>query len=75
MQASVFIAVSLDGFIASPDGDIDFLNQHPSSNPEEDFGYYAFIETVDAILWGVRALKKFCHLTAIGPMNRCPCLF
>ena len=40
MKASVFIAATLDGYIATPDGDIDFLNQHPSTNPDEDFGYH-----------------------------------
>ena len=58
MKASVFIAATLDGYIATPDGDIDFLNQHPSSNPEEDFGYYAFIETVDAIVMGRKSFEK-----------------
>ncbi|MFV0596245.1 hypothetical protein [Shewanella sp.] len=58
MQASVFITVTLDCFIATPGGDIDFLNQHPSSNPEEDFGYNAFIETVDAIVMGRKSFKN-----------------
>jgi hypothetical protein len=47
MKASVFIAATLDGYIATPDGDIDFLNQHPSTNPDEYFGYHAFIDTID----------------------------
>ena len=51
MKASVFIA-------ATPDGDIDFLNQHPSTNPDEDFGYHAFIDTIDAIVIGRKSFEK-----------------
>lgn len=72
MQASVFIAVSLDGFIASPDGDIDFLNQHPSSNPEEDFGYYAFIKTVDAIVMGRKSFEKVLSFDCDWPYESLP---
>lgn len=47
----VFIATSLDGFIADRNGGIDFLNTVP--NPEhKDLGYNAFIEKVDAIVMG-----------------------
>lgn len=72
MQASVFIAVSLDGFIASPNGDIDFLNQPPSRNPEEDFGYYAFIETVDAIVMGQKSFEKVLSFDCDWPYESLP---
>jgi dihydrofolate reductase len=48
MQASVFIGTSLDGFIARPNGDLDFLP--PGGG--EPHGYEEFMATVDALVIG-----------------------
>ena len=48
MKASVFIGTSVDGFIARPNGDLDFLP--PGGG--EPHGYAEFIETVDALIIG-----------------------
>ena len=47
MRASAFIGTSVDGFIARPDGALDFLPAEP-----EDHGYNEFFATVDALVIG-----------------------
>ena len=45
----VYIAVSADGYIARPDGDVEWLNRRPRSI---DYGIGAFYSSIDTILWG-----------------------
>ncbi|OYW54418.1 MAG: deaminase [Rhodobacterales bacterium 17-64-5] len=46
----VFIATSLDGYIARPDGQLDWLIRPEHAG--EDHGYAAFMARIDAILMG-----------------------
>lgn len=52
----VFIAISLDGYIARPDGDIDWLVQR--NGPNEDHGYADFIAGIDIIVMGRGSYEK-----------------
>jgi dihydrofolate reductase len=45
----VYIATSADGYIARPDGDVEWLNRRP---PTADHRMRAFYRTIDTILWG-----------------------
>jgi dihydrofolate reductase len=45
----VFIATSADGYIARPDGDVEWLNRHPRT---VDYGMTELYPTIDTILWG-----------------------
>ena len=45
----VYIATSADGYIARPDGDVEWLNRRPHT---VDYGMKAFYRTIDTILWG-----------------------
>ncbi len=49
MKASVFVGTSLDGFIARPNGALDFLH---ASGGGEPHGYDEFFATVDALVIG-----------------------
>lgn len=47
---AVFIATSLDGYIARPDGTLDWLPPIPETG--DDYGYHAFMADVDALVMG-----------------------
>src|SRR5713226_8814409 len=53
VKASVFIGTSLDGFIARPNGDLDFL----PSGGGEPHGYDEFMATVDALVMGRKTFE------------------
>lgn len=56
---SVFIATSLDGFIARSDGSIDWLNDANEIVPQgEDCGYAEFMLTVDALVMGRNTFEQ-----------------
>ncbi len=50
MRTSVFVGTSLDGFIARPDGTLDFLSAGEAE--PEPFGFEEFLSTVDALVMG-----------------------
>lgn len=52
---TVYAAASLDGFIARKDGGIDWL---PPLSADEDYGYHAFIASVDALVMGRRTYDQ-----------------
>src|SRR5207244_8925687 len=53
MTASVFIGTSVDGFIARPNGELDFLPEGGG----EPHGYNEFIASVDAIVIGRKTFE------------------
>ena len=55
---SVFIATSLDGYIARPDGDLDWLAGHENGATSEDYGYREFMESIDAVIMGRNTFDK-----------------
>lgn len=52
MQVSVFIATTLDGFIARANGDLDWLPNADAGNDTEDYGYQAFFDVIDVLVMG-----------------------
>ena len=70
MKCSVFIATSVDGFIAKKDGSVDWL--HSAGNPEADMGEQAdmgfadFMASVDCMVMGRKCME------VISSMNLTP---
>ena len=48
----LFIASSLDGYIARPNGDIDWLFT------DQNYGYSAFLDTIDTLLMGRKTYEQ-----------------
>ena len=72
-RAAVFIACSLDGFIARPDGDIGWLNEASAGLPEgEDCGYGAFMADVDAIVMGRKTFEQVLSFEGAWPYGSTP---
>jgi len=62
----VFIARSLDGYIADKNGGLDWLNTVP--NPDHlDLGYEKFIQNVDAIVMGRNTFEMVCSFDMDWP--------
>lgn len=57
MKTSAFIATSVDGFIARPDGEVDWLGEPPEDGAE-DYGYKKFMDTVGILVMGRNTFDK-----------------
>ncbi len=56
-KISLYIASSIDGYIAKSDGSVKWLEEFP--NPEKsDFGYSEFIVEVDTLLMGANTYRE-----------------
>lgn len=76
----VYIASSLDGFIAAPGGDLRFLDRVQLNG--EDYGYGAFMSTIDTVIigrktydWVMEHVELFPHShlkTFVITRSQCP---
>jgi dihydrofolate reductase len=58
-KVSVYIATSLDGFIARKDGGLDWLDKANATVPAgEDLGYHDFMESVDVLVMGRKTYEQ-----------------
>ena len=64
-KLSLFIAMSLDGYIAKPNDDLSFLKQVEKAG--EDYGYTEFTATVDTLIIGRKTYDYV--LKEIGPSH------
>lgn len=55
----LYIAMSLDGYIARKDGSIDWLSGH--EDVEEDIGYEEFLSNIDTVIMGRTTYEQIIH--------------
>lgn len=68
----VFIAASLDGYIADKNGGLEWLNS--ISNPDNiDMGYAHFMNDIDAIVMGRVTFETVCDFDVDWPYNKPDC--
>jgi dihydrofolate reductase len=59
MKVPIYIATSLDGFIARNDGGLDWLNEANAAVPDgEDCGFQASMDSVDALIMGRKTYEQ-----------------
>ena len=65
----VFIACSLDGYIAGPNGELDWL--HATPNPDGlDMGFGALMDEIDAIVMGRATFEVVCGFDGPWPYSK-----
>ena len=56
-EIKLFIATTIDGYIAREDGSLDWLNDLP--NPDRlDYGYLDFLESIDVLIMGRKTYEE-----------------
>ncbi len=69
MKNIVYIGTSLDGFIATLDGGVDWLNEVP--NPDQsDFGFQDFMDSIDAVVMGRKTYEKVLSFDCPWPYSK-----
>ncbi|GAM55067.1 dihydrofolate reductase homolog [Vibrio ishigakensis] len=69
MANIVYIATSLDGYIADKNNDLDWLHQVP--NPDgSDFGFAEFMDSIDALVMGRNTMEKVLSFGIDWPYNK-----
>lgn len=58
LKVSVYIATSVDGFIARPDGDVSWLDEVEPIEGGDDAGFGEFIDSIDVLVMGRGSYEK-----------------
>lgn len=69
-KVKLYIAASLDGFIARKDGTLDWLEGIPNPN-KHDYGYQAFYDSVDTVLMGRLTYSEILGFDVDWPYGNC----
>lgn len=69
MANIVYIATSLDGYIADKNGNLDWL--HSTPNPEgDDLGFHDFMNRIDALVMGRNTFETVCGFDCEWPYSK-----
>ena len=68
----VYIAMSLDGYIARENGSIDWLLENSPADPEE-YGYSNFLQTIDTVIMGKATYDQLWELSDSFPYEGKKC--
>lgn len=63
-KLKLYIKASLDGYIAPPDGDLDWLIGYPVPSKE---GHKNFLDSVDTVIMGGRTYSTFIYMDILWP--------
>lgn len=65
-KIKLYIASSIDGYIAGLDGSLDWLSDYPIT-PELNYGYDKFFESVDTVIMGGKTYRDILNMDVIYP--------
>lgn len=65
-KIKLYIAVSIDGYIAGSDGELDWLSDYPIT-PELNYGYKDFFESIDTVIMGGRTYRDILNMDVVYP--------
>lgn len=67
-KIKLYIAASIDGYIADTNGELDWLSEYPITS-ELNYGYDEFFNSVDTVLMGGRTYRDILNMDVIYPYN------
>ncbi|ROV57487.1 dihydrofolate reductase [Vibrio ponticus] len=71
MSNIVYIATSIDGFIADKNNQVDWLHDTPNPNLDgSDFGFAAFMQQVDALVMGRNTFEMVASFDCDWPYTK-----
>ena len=63
-KIKLYIAASIDGYIAYSDGGLDWLSEYPIT-PESNYGYDEFFESIDSVIMGGKSYRDILNMDVI----------
>ena len=65
-KIKLYIAASIDGYIARSDGDLDWLTKYPI-NSDTNYGYDDFYKPVDIVIMGGKTYRDILNMDFVWP--------